>query len=668
MNENSLCLLHTRDADLVQRVKVYMPPAIDLKHVESAGMLLRSLEQHGPSIVLLDVRGTTTLDLLREIGKRWPENVIVAMGAPRSDPLMEALDIGVYASHELDFDGPAFETLVRQAAHHLQLSDEVAMLREQLGADRSRQSGLERTDRVRRPNLQMRQFFQPLRHFDDITGMLRGMVDGIASEAGTLRVGIFAGSSLDSDFSMMAGVGCLDDARELKISRDDALVRWLEVNAQIVTRENLGRLHVLRDRKLLERTLDTLGAELIIPMHGRSQILGWLFLGRRATGRPYDDSALQALLMYAEHAATALENAMLYHEISLQKSFAETLLHSLPTGIIAADEDEHVGWFNESAERMLQLDRREVMGLNIDALGNPVAEQLRLALRGQVREYDLFEWEDSRSSRYFCVQTARLISDERCWGAVAFVHDMTRERHLNQKQRELEEAEFWTDLAASMSHEIRNPLVAIKTFAQLLPERYSDPEFREKFSALMSDEVDRLDAVIKEINRFASAPKYELKDISLNEVLDNAVREADVRQPSRAVNITLDIPPDLPKIHGDRQALCDAFAHLIVNSVEALKGQPDATVTIRAAAPSSESDEAVVVTVSDNGSGIETEIREKVFSPFCTTKTRAMGLGLPIVKRTISEHKGQVEIESGKQGTSVKISLPVERIPEAQTV
>ena len=71
---------------------------------------------------------------------------------------------------------------------------------------------------------------------------------------------------------------------------------------------------------------------------------------------------------------------------------------------------------------------------------------------------------------------------------------------------QLERAQFWTDLAAGMSHEIRNPLVAIKTFAQLLPERYADAEFRAEFSRLVAGEVDRLNGIIEQINAFAHPP------------------------------------------------------------------------------------------------------------------------------------------------------------------
>ena len=88
---------------------------------------------------------------------------------------------------------------------------------------------------------------------------------------------------------------------------------------------------------------------------------------------------------------------------------------------------------------------------------------------------------------------------------------MTPEESLRQKQELLDRAAFWTDLAASMSHEVRNPLVAIKTFAQLLPERFDDPDFRRDFNEIVVQEIDRLDLIITQINNFAHPPELQFQ-------------------------------------------------------------------------------------------------------------------------------------------------------------
>jgi nitrogen-specific signal transduction histidine kinase len=110
---------------------------------------------------------------------------------------------------------------------------------------------------------------------------------------------------------------------------------------------------------------------------------------------------------------------------------------------------------------------------------------------------------------------------------------------------------------------------------------------------------------------------------------------------------------------GDESALAEVFAHLVANAAEASSDRNKPRVILSAKpVREGEHSSAVVVTVEDNGSGIAPEIKEKIFSPFCTTKPRGMGLGLPIVKRTVFDHHGRVEVDSTPQGTQVSILLP----------
>jgi len=105
--------------------------------------------------------------------------------------------------------------------------------------------------------------------------------------------------------------------------------------------------------------------------------------------------------------------------------------------------------------------------------------------------------------------------------------------------------------------------------------------------------------------------------------------------------------------------LTEVFAHLVNNAAEATSGLHQGRITL-AVRPTNKGDatRGVVVTVKDNGSGIAPDLRDKVFSPFCTTKARGIGLGLPIVKRTIFDHNGRVDIDSNPQGTRVSVILP----------
>src|SRR5205814_7191511 len=171
------------------------------------------------------------------------------------------------------------------------------------------------------------------------------------------------------------------------------------------------------------------------------------------------------------------------------------------------------------------------------------------------------QWIDPTTRRSLSVETRRLVDHKTPLGAVAVVHDLTAEDNLRQKQDLLDRAAFWTDLAASMSHEIRNPLVAIKTFAQLLPERFEDADFRKDFNEIVVQEIDRLDKIITQLNNFAHPSELVMKPVDVRSSVKKAIELAKTRVKKNGLAIDATMPNDLPKVLGDETALTEVFAH-----------------------------------------------------------------------------------------------------------
>jgi signal transduction histidine kinase len=268
-------------------------------------------------------------------------------------------------------------------------------------------------------------------------------------------------------------------------------------------------------------------------------------------------------------------------------------------------------------------------------------------------------WTDPRTKKTIAVLALRLTNQELCLGSVALLQDMTTQLALKAKEEQVERKVFWAELAASMSHEIRNPLVAIKTFAQLLPERYHDEEFRLEFSHLVSSEVDRLNSIITRLTEFAHPPQLEFTAVNARVALQKSLDE--ILPPARRGGLTVDfqVSEDLPPLWGDKRALVEAFGFLLTNACEALARKTDGRITITARIATGVTLEPhVEITIADNGPGMAPDIRERVFSPFCTTKPRGLGLGLSIVRRTVVDHNGHIQLDTGKSGTAVTMILP----------
>ena len=660
MTPPPICVLYAQDADLIRRVKAFLSAVSELRHVAQPDRLETVLQQTSPAVLVLDIRAKEAAELLEQVQKEWPDVLIIALGVPRSDALREAEQAGVYAAEDVQLDRRRLQALVARAFEHLRVLQENRALRDQppLALVPERSHATESISARRESPFAMLRFPRVFRRFDNVEALLASVVEGVADATGVGRIGIFSRMRQGDRYRLRAGLRCLPETYDIEYVERDPLVRWFELYAHLIARSNLAQMIDQPQRTLMRRALDAFGAEVIVPLHARGRIIGWMFVGHRMTGQPFDYTDLEGLMLLAEHVSTVLENALLYEEITVQKTLAETLLKSIPMGIVATDEEAVIRWFNPTAEQVLGVTAADALNQPVEGAGARLATVLRDTLDAR-EPLPTQQWVDSNTRRSLSVETRRLVDQRTPLGTVAVIHDKTAEENLRQKQELVDRAAFWTDLAASMSHEVRNPLVAIKTFAQLLPERFDDPDFRREFNEIVVQEIDRLDKIITQINNFAHPSELVMKPIDVREPVKRAIELARERMTKNGVAIETALPPDLPKVLGDDTALTEAFAHLVTNAAEAAIGQPKPRITL-AAKPIREGDRlsAVVVTVQDNGKGIAPELKEKVFSPFCTTKPRGMGLGLPIVKRTVFDHNGRVDIDSDAHGTSVSVMLP----------
>jgi hypothetical protein len=296
MNRDVPIFLHTEDPDLVRRVHGYAGLDREIRHVPDPVELRDLLRQNAPCLLLLDIRESRALDLVREIRRRWALTVIVAFGAPRSEPVLQARSMGLHAVMPPDFDGEMLSIVVEQAAGQVALAAEAQVLRDRLAADAGRPAATH-SPPERAPIPPLRHFFPPLRHFHDTERLLHGIIDGIADAAVVLRAGLFVREEREDEYRLRAGIGCLESAGDIVFAEDSPLAQWLRVNAQVVSRSGLSHVADLRDRLALQRALDMLGAELIVPLQGRRRLSGWLFLGRRATGAPFSAADLQDVMV-----------------------------------------------------------------------------------------------------------------------------------------------------------------------------------------------------------------------------------------------------------------------------------------------------------------------------------------------------------------------------------
>ncbi|MGA2518327.1 MAG: ATP-binding protein [Thermodesulfobacteriota bacterium] len=214
-------------------------------------------------------------------------------------------------------------------------------------------------------------------------------------------------------------------------------------------------------------------------------------------------------------------------------------------------------------------------------------------------------------------------------------------------------------LTAGLAHEIRNPLVAIKTLTQLLPERLEDEEFRDQFLKIASGEVDRIATLVNELLDFArpSDPKLDFENI--NTILDGMILLISTETKKKQVDILRSYASDLPPVQIDREQIKQVFLNILLNALQATSDNGKITVKTRSfIKPGGEP--YVQVECTDTGCGIPPENIEEIFNPFFTTKSTGSGLGLSISHQIIQDHRGYIDVESQwGRGSSFFINLPV---------
>jgi signal transduction histidine kinase len=214
-------------------------------------------------------------------------------------------------------------------------------------------------------------------------------------------------------------------------------------------------------------------------------------------------------------------------------------------------------------------------------------------------------------------------------------------------------------LTAGLAHEIRNPLVAIKTLTQLLPDRLDDEEFRNHFLQIASGEVDRISSLVNELLEFArpSEPKLEMEDI--NSILDGMLLLVSTETKKKFIQIVKEYTPDVPLVTVDREQIKQVFLNVLLNALEATPENGMITVKTRSFSKT-RGEHYVQVEFTDTGCGIPSEYLEDIFTPFFTTKTKGSGLGLSISNQIIQDHKGYIDVESQvNKGSTFFINLPI---------
>jgi signal transduction histidine kinase len=415
-------------------------------------------------------------------------------------------------------------------------------------------------------------------------------------------------------------------------------------------------------------------ALLALAIPSQQSISGIVLLGEKLSGGVYDESQQELLQIMVNRLGQALENAALYTEIQESKAHVETLIDRLLSGILVVNENKKITLINREAVRIMGEDRN-LLGQEAYSLPEPIREAIMQTLESGEAQRDLSavlqpDSEQPMPVRFGCgiFRAKEKMQKE----VFVILDDVSQVKRLEEQLRRSDRLSSLGTLSASIAHEIKNPLVAIKTFVQLIPESKTDLQFLDNFGEIVGSEVNRIDNIVNQLLSFARTTKGILGEVHVHEVIESTLRLVQHDLLRKQIRYTKSFEANMDMVWADKYKLEQVILNIILNAQDAMPSggtlrlstqlreygsanhSSDTSVTPQVSQP------GLAILFEDDGSGFKPEVLHKAFDPFFTTKNSGTGLGLSIVYDIVTEHGGEIKLMNRPEGGAcVQICLPL---------
>lgn len=338
--------------------------------------------------------------------------------------------------------------------------------------------------------------------------------------------------------------------------------------------------------------------------------------------------------------------------------YYRTIFETTATAMIIYDEDSIITRANSEFEKLSGYSKTEIEGIKLWTEFVDDEEPSFIKRYDRLREFNL-EGVPARFEGHFrdrcgrvkdILVTVAFIPTNR--NRVASIVDITERKQMERELLRLDQLNLVGEMAASIGHEVRNPMTSIRGFLQMMSENEKYAPEREYFD-LMIEEIDRVNMIITEFLLMARDKQVDLKPQSLNRILKNIspLICADARSQDKNVQLELG---DIPLLMLDIQEIRQMVFNLTRNGLESMNS--GGTLTIRTL----QKGEQVLLEVVDRGQGIPPEIRERIGVPFFTTKDNGTGLGLSICYSIAARHQAVIKVDSSSQGTCITVFFNIQ--------
>ena len=346
------------------------------------------------------------------------------------------------------------------------------------------------------------------------------------------------------------------------------------------------------------------------------------------------------------------------------RSYLETVLAHLSSGVIVINDDMEIKSFNIAASKILQVDLSKNTNQLITSISNKnkllnnfvmsIQEEIKAASsKKQFEIIKQFEIKYEKNNQVLSLQITPL-PQNKVKNYVLMIDDITM---MIQAQRDA----AWSEVARRLAHEIKNPLTPIQLSAERIKHKLGsklnkeDTDILDKAVSTIVNQVDAMKTMVNEFSEYARAPKLNLELTDINET----IKEISHLFENSGIKITTTLLKGLPKIKVDINMMRQVLINLIQNAQDAMvNNTKKPSIKIN----TNKYKNYLILSIEDNGPGFSADILKKAFEPYVTTKSHGTGLGLAIVKKIIEEHEGTIVVENIKSGgANINIQLPISK-------
>jgi signal transduction histidine kinase len=251
--------------------------------------------------------------------------------------------------------------------------------------------------------------------------------------------------------------------------------------------------------------------------------------------------------------------------------------------------------------------------------------------------------------------------------AAIAIENLQLHRQMEEERLRAERLGVIGTLASGIAHEIKNPLVAIRTFAELLPERFRDEDFHGEFSKVVMREVGRIDGLVARLRELATRPAQQLVALDLKTPIDETLALLRGQLEQKHIRVSTDYGRDVPSILGETNLLKQLFLNLFMNAIEAMETGGELSVRLRLRHMLGVS--GIVAEVTNSGTEISENIMTQIFEPFFSTKPGGSGLGLAICRNIADAHRATIRVrnDTAPKGVTFIIEFPVSDVSRPES-